>query len=76
LRSRLGPKKAIVAIARKMLVALYYILRDRTPYRDPSTTATLSDGHRDRLARRFRSKLEALGFVVQINKAAPQEAVS
>jgi transposase len=76
LRSRLGPKKAIVAIARKMLVALYYILRDRTPYRDPSTTATLSDEHRDRLARRFRSKLEALGFVVQINKAAPQEAVS
>jgi hypothetical protein len=76
LRARLGPKKAIVAIARKMLVALFYILRDRTPYHDPSTTETLSDEHRDRLARRFRSKLEALGYAVQINKAAPKESVS
>jgi hypothetical protein len=52
------------------------ILRDRTPYRDPSTTETLSDEHRDRLARRLRSKLQAFGYTVQINKAAPQESVS
>jgi transposase len=68
LRARLGPKKAIVAVARKMLVALYYILRDRSPYRDPSTDAPLSDDHRDRLARRFRAKLEALGYSVQVSK--------
>jgi transposase len=69
LRARLGPKKAIVAIARKMLVALYYILRDHTPYRDASTTPTLSGEHRARLARRLRSKIEALGYCVYINPA-------
>jgi transposase len=72
LRSRLGPKKAIVAVARKMLVALYYILRDRTPYREPSIAEPISDQQRDRLAGRFRSKLEALGYSVQIAKTALQ----
>ncbi len=76
LRSRLGPKKAIVAIARKMLVALYYVLRDRMPYRDQPVPVTLSAECRDRLARRFRSKLEALGYAVQMSKADPQESVS
>ena len=75
LRARLGPKKAIVAIARKMLVALYYILRDRTPYRDP-IAEPVSDQHRDRLVRRFRSQLEALGYTVNINKNAPEQTVS
>ena len=75
LRARLGPKKAIVAIARKMLVALYYILRDRTPYRDP-IAEPVSDQHRERLVRRFRSQLEALGYTVNINKNAPEQTVS
>ncbi len=65
LRARLGPKKAIVAIARKMLVALYHILRERLPYRDPDTPPP-SPHIRERLARRFRDKLQALGFAVQI----------
>jgi len=65
LRARLGPKKAIVAIARKMLVALYHILRERLPYRDPHTPPP-SPHIRERLARRFRDKLQALGFAVQI----------
>jgi len=65
LRARLGPKKAIVAIARKMLVALYHILRERTPYRDPETPPT-NPKTRERLARRFRDKLQALGFLVQL----------
>jgi transposase len=76
LRSRLGPKKAIVAVARKMLVALYYILRDRTPYREPSLDLPVSPQHRDRLARRLQSKLEDLGYNVQISKTAQQGSVS
>lgn len=70
LRSRLGPKKAIVAIARKMLVALFHILSQRSPYRDPEAPPT-NPKVRERLARRFRDKLKALGYLVEITPAQP-----
>jgi transposase len=57
LRARLGPKKAIVAIARKMLVALYYVLRDATPYRDPAV--------------RPSEQLRALGYAVSLLPTPP-----
>jgi len=65
LRARLGAKKAIVAIARKMLVAMYYVLRDATPYRDPATAAP-SEKLRKRLVRRLTDKLQALGYTVNL----------
>jgi transposase len=68
LRSRLGPKKAIVAIARKMLVALFHILTDSVPYRDP-THHPPSEQQRQRLARRFQDKLKALGYAVTLSPA-------
>lgn len=60
---RLGPKKTIVAIARKMLVALFYILRDHTPYQ-PVTPPPLSLDQRLRRARRHLEALAALGLQV------------
>jgi transposase len=76
LRSRIGPKKAIVAIARKMLVALFHILRERSPYRDPEAPPS-NPQIRERLARRFRDKLKALGYLVEITPAQPAgESVS
>lgn len=76
LRSRLGPKKAIVAIARKMLVAVFHILRERSPYRDPEAPPS-NPKIRERLARRFRDKLKALGYLVEITPAQPPgESVS
>jgi len=33
-RARLGPQQALVAIARKMLVAIFHMLRDQVPYRE------------------------------------------
>lgn len=74
LRARLGPKKAIVAIARKMLVALYYVLRDATPYRDHAN-APPSETLRKRLARRLTDKLQALGYSVSITQT-PSAGVS
>lgn len=75
LRARLGPKKAIVAIARKMLVALFHILRDRVAYRDPDAPPT-TPKTRKRIAQRLRDKLRALGYSVQITPPTPEEAVS
>lgn len=70
---RLGRLKAIVAIARGVLVAAYHMLRDRKPYQEPSPV-TLDPTARDRLARRYTTQLEALGFAVQIR--ASSEPVS
>jgi transposase len=65
LRARLGPKKAIVAIARKMLVALFHILRDRVPYQVPDQVP-LPEHLKERIARRLTDKLQALGYTVSL----------
>ena len=67
---RLGPKKAIVAIARKMLTAVYHMLRDRRPF-TPSDQIPTPDRVRDRLRRRYMKALENLGFHVDLTTANP-----
>lgn len=68
LRSRRGPKKAIVAVAASMLTAIYSILRDGREYHD------LGGRHFDQLdrrqaTRRLVTRLEALGYQVQLEEA-------
>jgi transposase len=68
LRARRGPKKAIVAVAASMLTAIYYILRDGVEYRE------LGAHHFERLdrgqtTRRLVTRLEALGYHVQLEEA-------
>jgi transposase len=72
LRSRLGPKKAIVAIARKMLVALYHMLRDNVPYRAPDQQP-IPEPIKARIANRLTQRLKALGYAVTL---VAQPAVS
>jgi transposase len=69
LKSRRGPKKAVVAVAASMLTAVYFVLRDHAPYRD------LGAAHFDRrdqtkIANRLRRRLESLGFSVELKPAA------
>lgn len=69
LKSRRGPKKAIMAVAASILTAIYFILRRHVPYSD------LGADHFDRLdqgklTHRLVRKLQNLGFEVQIHKAA------
>jgi transposase len=69
LRSRRGPKKAIMAVAASILKAAYYILRDGVHYRD------LGADHFDRIdankaAARLVKRLTDLGFTVDIKVAA------
>jgi transposase len=62
---RLGPKQAIVAIARRILVAVYYILRDGVPYRElgPSYTASADV---ERRVRHLVAHLRLLGQHVEL----------
>jgi len=69
IKSRRGPKKAILAVAASILTASYYILRDRIAYKD------LGPHHFDRrdktkTIRRLVQKLTDLGCTVDIHDAA------
>jgi len=69
LKSRRGPKKAILAVAASMLTAAYHILRDDVDYRD------LGPDHLDRRDRARRShylvrRLRDLGYEVTLREAA------
>jgi len=66
---RRGKKRAIVAVAHALLVAIYHMLKDGTAYQD------LGPDHfdrinRDALVRRSVRRLERLGYEVSIKEVA------
>jgi len=68
IKSRRGPKKAVLAVAASMLTAAYHMLRDGADYRD------LGADHFDRrdkakLAKRLLARLHDLGLVVDVRAA-------
>jgi transposase len=68
IKSRRGPKKAVLAVAASMLTAAYHMLRDDTDFRD------LGADHFDRrdkakLAKRLIARLHDLGLVVDVRAA-------
>lgn len=68
LKSRRGPKKAILAVAASMLTSAYYMLRDDVDYRD------LGPDHfdaidKDKSAARLVRRLQNLGYQVQLKAA-------
>jgi transposase len=69
LKGRRGPMKAIVATAAKMLVAIYFILRDQTEYHDLGASHFDSIDN-ERTARRLIKRIESLGYTVERREAA------
>lgn len=69
LKTRRGPKKAVVAVAASILTAAYHILRDGVDYRDLG--ADYFD-RRDRtsVVRRLSRRIEALGYHVEVHRVA------
>ena len=68
LRARLGPKKAIVAVAASILTAVYYIIRDAKPFKDLGIN--YFDGRdRTKAANRHVYRLKQLGYNVQLTEA-------
>jgi transposase len=69
LKSRRGPKKAVVAVAASMLTAAYFMLQRSLPYTD------LGPSHMDardpqKTAKRLVRRLHDLGFEVELRRAA------
>jgi transposase len=73
LARRIGPHKAAFAIARKILVLAYCLLRDGTIYQDPVVPTELPPHIQQRRRHRALRELHALGFAVTLS---PLSAVS
>ena len=61
LASRCGKGKAVVATARKLAVAVYYMLKEGRPYQD-SGAGAYETAYRERRVRSLRNHARALGF--------------
>lgn len=69
LAARRGAKKAAIAVAASILTAIYYMIRDRVPYRPP--VRPLLDGKaKAQRAARLAADLRSLGYTVQMSRAA------
>lgn len=73
LKGRRGPKRALVAIAHKILVAAYHIIRDGVPYVDLRDTY-LDSLDKNRVTRSLVRRLERLGHHVTLEAISPATA--
>lgn len=68
LKSRRGPKKAIVAVAASMLTDVYYMLRDGVEFRDLGDQH-LAQREKTRVTNRLLQRLRDLGVEVEVKAA-------
>ncbi len=67
LQGRMGRNKAIVALARQILVLVFHVLSTDRPYKDLGSSF-YDTRDPDRAVRRYANRLSALGFVVTLTK--------
>jgi transposase len=73
LQTRIGRNKAIVAVARQILVLVYHMLSTGKPYQDLGT-AFYDRRDKEKVITKYTKRLAQLGFVVQlIKKDEPTE---
>lgn len=65
LATRRGHKRAILAVAHRLLIAVYHMLRQRQPYRDDQATAAGQSSPEQRL-KQLQKRVEQLGYQVQL----------
>ena len=62
---RMGKKKALAAIAHKILKACYYILKNKEEYKDLGASY-LEKNNKDKLIGHYIKKLSALGLKAEL----------
>lgn len=65
LSARRGHKRAILAVAHRLLIAVYHMLRQHQPYRDYQATAPAQRSQEQRL-KKLQQQVEQLGYQVQL----------
>jgi len=69
LKSRRGPKKAVVAVAASMLGIAYFMIRDQTPYEDLGADY-FTRRDKAKIASRLANRIRDLGYEVDIKQVA------
>lgn len=64
---RRGKKRALIAIGHKILIAAYFILKDKTEYKELGSTY-LVDSKKDKRIKRYMKLLKEMGAEVEIKK--------
>lgn len=72
---RCGHKRAIVAVAHRILIAFYHMLKQRQPYQERHTSHT-NQHLQQHLLKRLRQQAEQLGYQVQLSPLTPSDATS
>ena len=75
LAPRRGHKRAIVAVAHRLLIAVYHILKQHQPYRDYRTT-DLGQRSQHQLIQTLQHRIERLGYQVQLTPLATAQPPS
>jgi len=65
LASRIGKKKALIALAHTMLVSIYYMIQRKEPYKDLGPNY-LDNLHKERTVKNLKKRIEALGLIVEL----------
>ena len=66
---RRGKKRALIAVGRKILIAAYFILRDKEEYKELGGEF-LEKRNKDKKIKRYLKKLKELGVEVDTGEAA------
>lgn len=67
LKTRRGGKRAVVAIAHKILVSAYYMLKQGVPYKELGEDY-LNKRNKDKVIRYHKKQLEKLGFEITVTE--------
>jgi transposase len=65
LAGRRGVKRAIMAVAHRILVAAYYMLRDQMPYQEPGAPPA-DEQRKAQMLSRMLKRVEKLGYTVRL----------
>lgn len=65
LAGRRGAKRAIIAVAHRILVAAYYMLRDQVPYREPGAPP-VDEQRKAQVLNRMLKRIEKLGYTAHL----------
>jgi transposase len=68
LKTRLGGKKAVMAVAHRILIIIYHMLKDREPYHEYGEQA-VDERLEEARKRRAIRQLETMGYQVQLQQA-------
>ncbi len=70
----MGKKKALVAVAHRLLIVLYHMLREGRPYEEREAPV-MAERQRVKAGNRLVRRLESLGFRVTVETVEPVAVV-